>query len=98
MHASAPNDLRRAKQIACWGGVAIVVIVYAVLVPMKWHGLLPVKMTWIKVVLGPVFLAGLPPLALFLNGTKKSLFWFSTWLFLAVAVMILDSVLADIIH
>jgi hypothetical protein len=91
MRGSAPNDLRRASRIACWGGVADVVIAYVFLIPMKWHGLLPAGMTWSRVVLGPVFMTALVPLLIFTEGkTKKTLLWFSILILLAIALILLD--------
>jgi len=91
MSAPAANDLRRAKRIACWGGVAVAVIAEAVLIPVKWHGLLPARMTWSRVILGPAFMAALAPLVVFTEGKpKKTLLWFFILILLATALMLLD--------
>jgi hypothetical protein len=70
MQGSNADQLRRARRIACWGGIGIIAIGFAVLIPLKWQGLLPAEMTWVKVVLGPILLTGLLPLG-FIDGGQE---------------------------
>jgi hypothetical protein len=58
------RDLRRAFRIAWYGSAAMVVIAYVVLFPLKWHGFLPVNMTWSRIVLGPILFGSLVPVAM----------------------------------
>jgi hypothetical protein len=80
----------RLKRIAVWGSVASVVVAHLVLIPMKWRGLLPDK-SWPEVILGPVLLATLVPLAVCTEG-KKTLLWFSILILLAMAMTLLARV------
>jgi hypothetical protein len=59
------QNLTLAFRIACCGGALVLVIAYAVLLPMKSHGMLPPQMTWIRVIAGPALLAGYIPALLF---------------------------------
>jgi hypothetical protein len=58
------KDLRRAFRVAWYGSAAMMAIAYAVLFSLKWHGLLPVNMTWSRIVLGPILLGSLVPIAM----------------------------------
>jgi len=93
LHEAPPCGLRRAKRIAGWGGVVIVAIAYAVLIPMKWHGVLPPHMTWTKVALGPALAAALTPLIVFSDGKTGMLRWLLIWILLLVVVMLFDTTL-----
>jgi hypothetical protein len=58
----APSqDLSLALRIACWGGILVAAIGYAVLIPLKSRGLLEPEMTWIRVILGPALMVSLLP-------------------------------------
>ena len=98
MDTSRPSDLHCARRIAVWGGAAIIVIAYAVLIPMKWHGMLPLHMTWTKVLLGPAFAAVLTPLIVLSDGKTGMLFWLLIWILLLVVVMVVDTTLIGSSH
>ncbi len=55
--------LRRIFRTACYGSAIMTVIAYAVLFPLKWHGLLPADMTWSRIVVGPIIIGSLVPIA-----------------------------------
>jgi hypothetical protein len=80
--ASSPDNLRLAFRIAWYGGAAVAVIAYAVLVPLRWYNLLPMRMTWSRLVLGPALLTlMLPVMMTILSQTgRKRWLWFCIWL------------------
>jgi hypothetical protein len=55
------EDFSRELRIACWGGLLVLAIGYAALIPMKTAGELPREMTWIRVILGPALMVSLLP-------------------------------------
>ncbi len=89
----APDGLRRARRIAWYGGAVVVVIGYAALIPAKWYGLLPSRMTWSRVLLGPVLMALMSPLIFFLprRPLKRTLLWaFAVVACLLTLALVLD--------
>ncbi len=70
------TDFRRAFRIAWYGIAAAAVVACAVLVPMKWRGLLP-RETWSRVLLLPAFYVSSLPIILFpaTQPQKKMLQW-----------------------
>lgn len=91
MFVPSAANLCRAFRIACWSGVAIVIIAWSILIPLKSQGLLPIEMTWSRILLGPLFLAALTPLIFFTEGkTAKTLLWISVLILLALLIMLLD--------
>lgn len=90
---SNPPDLRLAFRIAWYGGAAAVVIAYAVLVPLKWHGLLPLRMTWSRLVLGPAMLGLMVPISMLITKQpRKRMFGLLfAWL---IAVFVLFAVVS----
>jgi hypothetical protein len=83
------NDLRRAFRIAWYGSAAVAIIAYAVLVPMKWHGLLPPRMTWSRVLLGPALLTSMSPISMIVTtqAQKKMLLWLCVWISSVVTLL-----------
>jgi hypothetical protein len=88
-----PHDLRRAFRIAWWGGAGVAAIAYAVLVPLKWHGLLEPKMTWSRIVIGPAILVLTLPFNMWATSQprKKMYFWLFAWPLTILAIIALLS-------
>ena len=88
---SVQSDFRRAVRIAWYGSVAVAAIGYAVLVPLKWYGLLPMKMTWSRVLLSPIFcfLTSMAPILILMTSRpqKKMFIRLGIW-FLSVIVLV----------
>ena len=66
------------------------VVAYAVLVPMKWQDVLPARMTWSRVVLGPAILALTVPFFLSVP-PRRAWFWLLIWLLPCFALAFFDS-------
>ena len=82
-------DLRRAIRIAWYGGAAVALIAYAVLVPLKWHNMLPMRMTWSRVVLGPALMTLLAPVGMTITNQsgKKMWLWLCIWMISLIALV-----------
>ena len=89
-----PPDPRRAFRIAWYGGAAVTVVAYAVLVPMKCHDLLPLRMTWSRVVIGPLLGGLMVPTAMLAGNQsgKKMWCWLLTWLLVMIALTVISSI------
>jgi len=88
-------ELRRAFCIAWYGGAAVLVVAYAVLVTLKCHNLLPPRMTWSRILLGPALLVLLLPTAMLitLQPRRKMFFWLLVWFLALVAIFAVVSIL-----
>lgn len=52
----SPSGSPFALRFACWGGLVVLIISYAVLIPMKARGMLPVEMTYTGIIAGPALM------------------------------------------
>lgn len=58
---STPRSLSRALRVASFGGALILVVGYAVLIPLKVRGMLPPEMTYLCVIVAPALMVGMIP-------------------------------------
>jgi peptidoglycan/LPS O-acetylase OafA/YrhL len=85
---SHPRDvLRRAFRIALYGGTSVVVIAYSVLIPLKYRGILPPRMTWSRLLLGPPIAIGSLMVLVATFRSKRPLLLGCIMLFLLLALL-----------
>jgi len=88
-----PADLRHAFRIAWYGGAAVVLIGYAVLLSTKWSIGLPIHMTWSRILVGPPLLAFMPAIWMHILQDERRIrwFWMGAWVVSIIGIIVLIS-------